>query len=105
MVAFDALAICVAAALNVYGVRRVALVGRISELPSSATEYLIARIQGAALWSRFDAIRVTLGQRHPVRGLVRAGIHRFVMQADWSRKRHRRTKGDRSREGSRIRTG
>ena len=37
---FDVVATCVSAALNLYGVRRVVMVGRISELPAPATDYL-----------------------------------------------------------------
>jgi predicted NBD/HSP70 family sugar kinase len=84
---FDATAMCIAAALNMYGVRRAVLVGRISEMPAPATDYLIGAIQRAAMWSRFDAVAVTLAPKRRARGLVVAGIHRFVMPADWSRKR------------------
>lgn len=84
---FDAIAMCMSAALNLYGVRRVVLVGRITELPITATDYLIGAIQRAAMWSRFDAVAVTLGTKRRSRGLLLAGIHRFVMPADWSRKR------------------
>ncbi len=81
----DAVATCVGAALNIYGVRRVVLVGRITELPTSATDYLSAGIQRAALWSRFDAVAVILAKKRFARGLLMAGIHRFVMPMDWSR--------------------
>jgi predicted NBD/HSP70 family sugar kinase len=81
---FDAIATCVSAALNLYGVRRVVMVGRIAELPATATDYLIGVIQRASMWSRFDAVAVTLAPKRVARGLVIAGIHRFVMPADWS---------------------
>src|SRR4029079_2123605 len=81
---FDVIATCVSAALNLYGVRRVVMVGRISELPAPATDYLIGVIQRASMWSRFDAVAVTLAPKRVSRGLVIAGIHRFVMPADWS---------------------
>jgi len=81
---FDAIATCVSAALNLYGVRRVVMVGRIAELPAPATDYLIGVIQRASMWSRFDAVAVTLAPKRVSRGLVIAGIHRFVMPADWS---------------------
>jgi predicted NBD/HSP70 family sugar kinase len=84
---FDAIAMCLSAGLNLFGVRRVVLTGRITELPAPATDYLIGAIQRAAMWSRFDAVAVTLAQRRRGRGLLVAGIHRFVMPADWSRKR------------------
>jgi predicted NBD/HSP70 family sugar kinase len=48
---FDAIATCVSAALNLYGVRRVVMVGRIAELPAPATDYLIGVIQRASMWS------------------------------------------------------
>ena len=81
---FDAVAMCIAAGLNVFGVRRVVLVGRITELPAPATDYLIGAIQRAAMWSRFDAVAVTLAPKRRARGLIVAGIQRFVMPADWS---------------------
>ena len=84
---FDAVAMCISAGLNVYGVRRVVLVGRITEMPAPATDYLIGAIQRAAMWSRFDAVAVTLAPKRRARGLIVAGIQRFVMPADWSAKR------------------
>jgi predicted NBD/HSP70 family sugar kinase len=81
---FDAVATCVSAGLNLYGVRRAVLVGRITELPTPATDYLVAAIQRAALWSRFDAVAVSLAPKRFARGLLVAGIHRFVMPVDWS---------------------
>jgi hypothetical protein len=86
-VALDAVASCLAAALNLYGVRRVVLTGRVTELPTPATDYLIGAIQRASMWSRFDAVAVTLAPKRRARGLLVACIHRFVMPADWSRKR------------------
>ncbi len=85
---FDAVAMCVSAGLNLYGVRRAVLVGGVVEgLPSLATDYLVGAIQRAAMWSRFDAVAVSLAPRRRSRGLVVAGIQRFVMPNDWSRKR------------------
>lgn len=81
----DAVATCVSAGLNICGVRRAVLVGRITELPAPATDYLIAAIQHASMWSRFDAVAVTLAPRRRARGLLVAGIHRFVMPVDWSK--------------------
>jgi predicted NBD/HSP70 family sugar kinase len=81
---FDAIATGVSAALNLYGVRRVVMVGVMSELPAPATDYLVGVIQRASMWSRFDAVAVTLAPKRVSRGLVIAGIHRFVMPYDWS---------------------
>ena len=86
---FDVIATCVSAALNLYGVRRVVMVGRISELPAPATDYLIGVIQRASMWSRFDAVAVTLAPKRVARGLVIAGIQRFVMPATGRRPRGR----------------
>jgi len=80
----DTVAMCVSAGLNICGVRRAVLVGRVTELPAPATDYLIAAIQHASMWSRFDAVAVTLAPRRRARGLLVAGIHRFVMPVDWS---------------------
>ncbi|HET9932968.1 MAG TPA: ROK family transcriptional regulator [Polyangiaceae bacterium] len=84
---FDAVAMCIAAALNLYGVRRAVLVGRVTELPTIATDYLVGAVQRASMWSRFDAVAVSLAPKRRARGLVVHGIHRFVMPSDWSRKR------------------
>ena len=81
----DAVATGVGAGLNIYGVRRAVLVGRITELPATVTDYLIGAIQRASMWSRFDAVAVTLSPKRRARGLLVAGIHRFVMPVDWSR--------------------
>ena len=81
---FDAIATCVSAALNLYGVRRAVIVGRIAELPEPATAYLIGVIQRASMWSRFETVVVTMAPKRISRGLVIAGIHRFVMPTDWS---------------------
>lgn len=81
---FDAIATCVSGALNLYGIRRAVIVGRITELPTRATDYLIEAIQRASMWSRFDTVAVTLAPKRISRGLVIAGIHRFVMPTDWS---------------------
>ena len=67
------------AALVAYGVRRVVLVGRVTELPVPATDYLVGAIQrGVAMWSRFDAVAVTLAPRPPrSRALGGRGIHQL----------------------------
>jgi len=80
----DAVASCVGAGLNMSGVRRAVLVGRVTELPALATDYLIAAIQQASMWSRFDAVAVAMAPKRRARGLLVAAIHRFVMPVDWS---------------------
>lgn len=82
--ALDASASCIAAILNVCGLKRAVLSGHIRELGPRAAEHLIAGIQRGAIWSRFDAVEVELVARRLARGLTIAGIQRVVMPTDWA---------------------
>jgi predicted NBD/HSP70 family sugar kinase len=82
--ALDATASCIAAILNVCGLKRVVLSGHIRELGPRATDHLTAAIRRAAMWSRFDTVEVELVQRRRARGLTIAGIHRVIMPTDWA---------------------
>jgi predicted NBD/HSP70 family sugar kinase len=82
--ALDATAACIAAILNVCGLKRVVLTGHIRELGPRATEHLIASIRRSAMWSRFDTVEVELVQRRRARGLTIAGIQRVIMPTDWT---------------------
>jgi glucokinase len=82
--ALDATAACIAAILNVCGLKRVVLTGHIRELGPRATDHLIASIRRAAMWSRFDTVEVELVQRRRARGLTIAGIQRVIMPTDWT---------------------
>jgi predicted NBD/HSP70 family sugar kinase len=82
----DATASCVGAALNLYGLRRVVLTGKIGDLPLAAREYLSSGISRAALWSQFQGVEVAFAPRRRARGLVLAGIQRFVAEQDWARR-------------------
>jgi predicted NBD/HSP70 family sugar kinase len=84
MEALDATAACIAAILNVCGLKRVVLTGHIRELGPRATDHLIASIRRSAMWSRFDAVEVELVQRRRARGLTIAGIQRVIMPTDWT---------------------
>jgi predicted NBD/HSP70 family sugar kinase len=84
MEALDATAACIAAILNVCGLKRVVLTGHIRELGPRATDHLIASIRRAAMWSRFDTVEVELVQRRRARGLTIAGIQRVIMPTDWT---------------------
>lgn len=86
MEALDATAACIAAILNVCGLKRVVLTGHIRELGPRATDHLIASIRRAAMWSRFDTVEVELVQRRRARGLTIAGIQRVIMPTDWTEK-------------------
>lgn len=82
--ALDATASCIAAILNVCGLKRVVLSGHIRELGPRAAEHLIAAIRRASMWSRFDTVEVELVQRRRARGLTIAGIQRVIMPTDWA---------------------
>jgi predicted NBD/HSP70 family sugar kinase len=84
--ALDAAAACIAAILNVCGLKRVVLTGHIRELGPRAAEHLIASIRRSTMWSRFDPVEVELAQRRRARGLTIAGIQRVVMPTDWGEK-------------------
>ena len=84
--ALDATAACIAAILNVLGLKRVVLTGHIRELGPRASDHLIAAIRRAAMWSRFDMVEVELAQRRRARGLTIAGIQRVIMPTDWAEK-------------------
>ncbi|HEY4158245.1 MAG TPA: ROK family transcriptional regulator [Polyangiaceae bacterium] len=81
----DASASCIGAALNLYGLRRVVLTGKIGDLPLAAREYLSSAISKASLWSQFQSVEVAFAPRRRARGLVLAGIQRFVAERDWAR--------------------
>jgi predicted NBD/HSP70 family sugar kinase len=82
----DATASCLGAALNLYGLRRVVLTGKVGDLPLSAREHLSSGISRAALWSQFQSVDVSFAPRRRARGLVLAGIQRFVAEQDWARR-------------------
>lgn len=82
--ALDATAACIAAILNVCGLKRVVLTGHIRELGQRATDHLIASIRRSSMWSRFDTVEVELVQRRRARGLTIAGIQRVIMPTDWT---------------------
>jgi predicted NBD/HSP70 family sugar kinase len=84
MEALDATAACIAAILNVCGLKRVVLTGHIRELGPRATDHLIASIRRSTMWSRFDTVEVELVQRRRARGLTIAGIQRVIMPTDWT---------------------
>jgi predicted NBD/HSP70 family sugar kinase len=80
--ALDSTAACIGGALNLYGLERVVLTGFLHGLPSVAQAYLSAAIARSATWSRFAPVEVTFAPRRRARGLVLAGIQRFVAGAE-----------------------
>jgi N-acetylglucosamine repressor len=82
--ALDATASCIAAILNVCGLKRAVLSGHIRDLGPRAAEHLIAGIRRSTMWGRFDTVEVELVPRRRARGLTIAGIQRVIMRTDWT---------------------
>ena len=83
--ALDATAMCVVGSLNVFGLARVVLTGALGRLPEPARQRLASTIEGSALWSRFDRVRVEFAPRRRARGLGMAAFQRIVVPTDWAR--------------------
>ena len=84
--ALDSTAACIGGALNLYGLERVVLTGFLHQLPRPAQQYLSQAVARSAMWSRFSPVEVTFAPRRRARGLVLAGIQRFVAAAEWARR-------------------
>ena len=74
----DATACVVAGALNVLGVRRLIITGRLAEIPACVT-YLTAEIKKGAMWGRFGEILCQAAPHRRAAGLVASGIDRLVL--------------------------
>ncbi len=77
----EATARVVAGALNVLGVRRLVITGRLTELPV-CIDYLSAEITKGAMWGRFGEIICQTAPHRRAAGLVAAGIDRLVLPTD-----------------------
>jgi predicted NBD/HSP70 family sugar kinase len=75
----DAAAIVIASALNVLGLRQVVLTGGLSELPTSAIDYLTERIRADAMWARFGTIICKTARRHRQAGMVSLAIEHTLL--------------------------
>lgn len=80
----DSMAAVIAAALNVFGLRRVVITGAVSELPSAVFSYLSKAIAKGALWARFGKLNVEKAPRRRKAGLVAAGIDRLILPVETS---------------------
>jgi predicted NBD/HSP70 family sugar kinase len=74
----NATARVVAGALNVLGVRRLVVTGRLTELPACVAS-LSAEVSKGAMWGRFGEIIVQTAPHRRAAGLVAAGIDRLVL--------------------------
>jgi predicted NBD/HSP70 family sugar kinase len=77
----DATGRVVAGALNVLGLRRVIITGRLTELPSCIA-HLSAEIKKGSMWGRFGEISCQIAPHRRAAGLVAAGIDRLVLPVD-----------------------
>jgi predicted NBD/HSP70 family sugar kinase len=76
----EATAMTIAGALNVLGLHRVIVTGRLVELPG-AVDQLAAEIKAGAMWGRFGEVICQSAARRRTAGLVAAGIDRLVLPA------------------------
>jgi predicted NBD/HSP70 family sugar kinase len=76
----DATARIVAGALNVLGVHRVIVTGRLCELPG-CVEHLSAGINKGAMWARFGAVTCEAAPHRRAAGLVASGMDRLILPA------------------------
>jgi predicted NBD/HSP70 family sugar kinase len=70
----------VAGALNVLGLPRAVLTGRLTQLPG-CVERLAAEVQAGAVWGRFGEVICEGAPHRRAAGLVAAGIDRLVLPA------------------------
>ena len=75
----DAAAAAIAGALNVLGLRRVVITGRLAELPSAVMAHLSRAIENGAMWARFGKVECVAAPRRRTAGLVVAGIDEYIV--------------------------
>lgn len=80
----NATARVVAGALNVLGVRRLIITGRLTELPACVA-HLNEHVSRGAMWGRFGEIIVQVAPHRRAAGLVAAGVDRLVLPDDDAR--------------------
>lgn len=74
----DATARIIAGALNVLGIHRVIVTGRLCEL-AGCVDYLAAGINKGAMWGRFGQVSCQGAPHRRAAGLVAAGIDRLIL--------------------------
>jgi predicted NBD/HSP70 family sugar kinase len=68
----------IAGALNVLGLHRVVVTGRLAELPGSI-ERLGSEVKAGAMWARFGQVECQAAPRRRSAGLVAAGLDRLIL--------------------------
>ena len=74
----DATARIIAGALNVLGLHRVIVTGRLTEL-AGGIDYLAAGVNKGAMWGRFGHVTCQSAPHRRAAGLVAAGIDRLIL--------------------------
>jgi predicted NBD/HSP70 family sugar kinase len=77
----EATARVVAGALNVLGVRRLVITGRLTELPACIA-HLSDEIRKGSMWGRFGEISCQAAPHRRAAGLVAAGIDRLILPTE-----------------------
>jgi predicted NBD/HSP70 family sugar kinase len=77
--ALEALAITIAGALNVLGVRRVVITGILNEFPEAVMTHLSQAITAGTLWARFGEVACEARPRKRLAGLVSAAVDRLLL--------------------------
>jgi predicted NBD/HSP70 family sugar kinase len=75
----DAVAVIIAGALNVLGLRRLIVTGSLVDLPPIVIRHLSESVSRGALWGRFGNVHVEGAPRRRIAGLVSVGIDRLVV--------------------------
>ncbi len=82
--ALDAAAVVIAGALNVLGLRRVVIIGTLTELAPAVLKHLSDAVKNGALWARFGEVECVGAPRRRSAGLVAVGIDRFIAsETEW----------------------
>lgn len=79
--ALDAAAKVISGALNVLGLHRVVVTGRLTELPG-CVEYLGGLVKAGAMWGRFGEVIFQDAPRRRAAGLVAMGLDRLIFPDD-----------------------
>lgn len=79
--ALDAAAKVISGALNVLGIHRVVVTGRLTELPG-CVEYLGGLVKAGAMWGRFGEVIFLGAPRRRAAGLVAMGLDRLILPAE-----------------------
>lgn len=75
----DAVAVSIAGALNVLGLRRVVITGSLTELPPTVVGHLSQAIQNGSMWAKFGSVECVAAPRRRTAGMVAIGIDRLVV--------------------------